>query len=159
MDAELDLPGAPLPGGVDVSAYRVVQEALTNALQHADGRARCGSPRTASDLVIRCANPIGRARGTRGRARPARAWPSGWRCSAAGCATGPTPAAGFEVEAADPAGARDAVTRVVVADDQDLVRSGLQLVLEARGCEVVGTAGQRPRGGRRRAAGPAPTWC
>jgi DNA-binding NarL/FixJ family response regulator len=32
-------------------------------------------------------------------------------------------------------------TRVVVADDQDLVRSGLQLVLEARGCEVVGTAG------------------
>ncbi len=31
--------------------------------------------------------------------------------------------------------------RVVVADDQDLVRTGLQLVLEARGCEVVGTAG------------------
>jgi DNA-binding NarL/FixJ family response regulator len=33
------------------------------------------------------------------------------------------------------------VTRVVVADDQELVRSGLQLVLEARGCQVVGTAG------------------
>jgi DNA-binding NarL/FixJ family response regulator len=33
------------------------------------------------------------------------------------------------------------VTRVVVADDQELVRSGLQLVLEARGCEVVGAAG------------------
>ncbi len=32
------------------------------------------------------------------------------------------------------------MTRVVVADDQDLVRSGLVLVLEARGCEVVGTA-------------------
>ena len=32
-------------------------------------------------------------------------------------------------------------TRVVVADDQELVRSGLQLVLEARDCEVVGTAG------------------
>ena len=31
--------------------------------------------------------------------------------------------------------------RVVVADDQELVRTGLQLVLEARGCEVVGTAG------------------
>jgi DNA-binding NarL/FixJ family response regulator len=31
--------------------------------------------------------------------------------------------------------------RVVVADDQELVRSGLQLVLEARDCEVVGTAG------------------
>jgi DNA-binding NarL/FixJ family response regulator len=33
------------------------------------------------------------------------------------------------------------MTRVVVADDQELVRTGLQLVLEARGCEVVGTAG------------------
>ncbi len=33
------------------------------------------------------------------------------------------------------------MTRVVVADDQELVRTGLQLVLEARGCEVVGLAG------------------
>jgi DNA-binding NarL/FixJ family response regulator len=32
------------------------------------------------------------------------------------------------------------VIRVVIADDQDLVRSGLQLVLEARGCQVVGLA-------------------
>jgi DNA-binding NarL/FixJ family response regulator len=33
------------------------------------------------------------------------------------------------------------VIRVVIADDQELVRTGLQLVLEARGCEVVGLAG------------------
>ncbi|RYP83071.1 response regulator transcription factor [Nocardioides guangzhouensis] len=33
------------------------------------------------------------------------------------------------------------MTRVVVADDQELVRTGLQLVLEARGCDVVGVAG------------------
>ena len=32
------------------------------------------------------------------------------------------------------------MTTVVVADDQDLVRSGLELVLGARGCEVVGSA-------------------
>jgi DNA-binding NarL/FixJ family response regulator len=32
------------------------------------------------------------------------------------------------------------VTSVVVADDQDLVRSGLRMVLEARGVEVVGEA-------------------
>jgi DNA-binding NarL/FixJ family response regulator len=32
------------------------------------------------------------------------------------------------------------MTSVVVVDDQDLVRSGLQMVLEARGCEVVGEA-------------------
>ena len=46
----------------------------------------------------------------------------------------------FEVDVVIPV-ARRAVTRVVVADDQELVRSGLQLVLEARGCEVVGTRG------------------
>ena len=33
------------------------------------------------------------------------------------------------------------MTRVVVVDDQELVRSGLELVLAARGCEVVGSAG------------------
>jgi len=33
-----------------------------------------------------------------------------------------------------------AAPRVVVADDQDLVRSGLEMVLTARGVEVVGTA-------------------
>jgi len=32
------------------------------------------------------------------------------------------------------------MTSVVVADDQDLVRSGLEMVLAARGIEVVGTA-------------------
>jgi DNA-binding NarL/FixJ family response regulator len=32
------------------------------------------------------------------------------------------------------------VTSVAVVDDQDLVRSGLEMVLAARGCEVVGTA-------------------
>ncbi len=30
---------------------------------------------------------------------------------------------------------------VLIADDQDLVRSGLEMVVAARGCEVVGTAG------------------
>jgi DNA-binding NarL/FixJ family response regulator len=33
-----------------------------------------------------------------------------------------------------------APVRVAVADDQELVRSGLELVLAARGCDVVGTA-------------------
>jgi DNA-binding NarL/FixJ family response regulator len=32
------------------------------------------------------------------------------------------------------------MTRVVIADDQDLVRSGLEMVLGARGVDVVGTA-------------------
>jgi DNA-binding NarL/FixJ family response regulator len=33
------------------------------------------------------------------------------------------------------------MTTVVVADDQDLVRSGLEMVLAARGIDVVGSAG------------------
>ncbi|MDQ1585194.1 MAG: hypothetical protein QOJ90_1743 [Actinomycetota bacterium] len=33
------------------------------------------------------------------------------------------------------------MTTVVIADDQDLVRSGLEMVLTARGCDVVGQAG------------------
>lgn len=32
------------------------------------------------------------------------------------------------------------MTSVVIADDQDLVRSGLELVLQSRGCEVLGMA-------------------
>ena len=49
--------------------------------------------------------------------------------------------------------------RVVVADDQELVRSGCEMVLEARGCEVVGVAGERAGGGRRWCAQTAPTSC
>jgi DNA-binding NarL/FixJ family response regulator len=35
----------------------------------------------------------------------------------------------------------DTRPRVVIADDQELVRSGLEMVLAARGCEIVGEAG------------------
>ena len=50
----------------------------------------------------------------------------------------PVPAGDHQdAAAADPA----APVRVVVVDDQELVRTGLQLVLQARGCEVVGAAG------------------
>jgi DNA-binding NarL/FixJ family response regulator len=38
------------------------------------------------------------------------------------------------------------VIRIAIVDDQELVRSGLQLVLEARGCEVVGLAGDGRQG-------------
>ncbi|MET0525484.1 MAG: histidine kinase [Nocardioides sp.] len=64
VDARLDLPDAPLPGGVDVSAYRVVQEALTNALKHADGTARLDVGTEAGALRIRCTNRVGPGSGS-----------------------------------------------------------------------------------------------
>ena len=58
VDAELDLAGRTVPGGVDVSAYRVVQEALTNAVRHGAGRATLRVVTHGEDLVIRCTNPV-----------------------------------------------------------------------------------------------------
>lgn len=44
----------PAPAGVDLSAYRIIQEALTNVVRHADTGARCvvSVGYTDSDLVI-----------------------------------------------------------------------------------------------------------
>ena len=66
----------PAPAGVDLSAYRIIQEALTNVVRHAGSGAACqvGVTYTDSDLVIQVTDDGGRAGGT-GPAGPQLAGP------------------------------------------------------------------------------------
>lgn len=66
LPIELEIAGRQrtLPIGVDLSAYRVVQEALTNALKHGNGtEARVGIDFGERELSIEVANAVGNARG------------------------------------------------------------------------------------------------
>ncbi len=152
----------PLPDGVDLSAYRIVQEALSNAIRHAPGAtvqvrlyygeaaliievrnsrgaAGAGSARTRNDALSR-----GGGHGIIGMRE--RAAMLGGHLSA-----GPAMQDEFLVTAAlplDGEGAEaphqqdeDLAIRVVVADDQGMVRSGFSVLLNAQpDIDVVGEA-------------------
>jgi signal transduction histidine kinase len=58
VEADLDLPVGPVPGGVDVSAYRVVQEALTNAGRYGEGPVRLTVAAPDAEVRIHCSNAV-----------------------------------------------------------------------------------------------------
>ena len=118
---------APLPAAIDSAVFRIAQEAVTNARRHARnatliGVSVAGGPRRRDGVRD---HRDGGTRAAPGRRVPGRALPR----SRLG-------------RQRDPAAAGAGVSiRVLVADDQDLVRTGLRLILGTLdGIEVVGEA-------------------
>ena len=136
----------PLPPGVELSAYRILQEALSNALRHAPGsQVQVELGYRPARLDLRVVNgparsaPIpspGAGHGVLGMKE--RAAMLGGELTAE-----PRPDGGFAVTAVLPLpdGQDDMSVRVLVADDQALIREGLLVLLRAQeGIEVVGEA-------------------
>ena len=140
----------PLPEGVDLSAYRIVQEALSNAMRHAPGsHVQVHLAYRPDGLALEVRNdavPVlvpsadaGR-RGQQWHHRHARARHD------AGREPGRGPdrrrgVPGDRVPAGEPSRGRAMTIRVVVADDQGMVRSGFSILLNAQpDIEVVGEA-------------------
>ena len=140
VPVELQTSGEPRPltASLDLTAFRILQEALTNVRRHAPGApttvSLAWSP-AALELAVRDSGPgpsgCNRRRPRPGRHAGARPHP---RRAAAHRRAGRRRVRGHRPAAA-------AVTTVLLADDQELVRSGFRLILELAGFEVSGEAG------------------
>ena len=146
-------PDTPMPDGVVLAGYRVVQEALTNAVKHAAGssatvRVDYGSARLSIEVTDTGGTrpptaDAGSGRGLVGlRERLA--------LYGGTLEAGPRIRGGYRLARGHPPRARrrprpsgglvtDPV-RVVVADDQALVRTGFRMILTADGIDVVAEA-------------------
>ena len=142
----LDPAAERLPSSVMASLHRIAIEALTNARRHGTGR---HDGRRGGRLRATARDAVGHERRRR-RDRPsarASAWsasPSASPRSAGSFEAGPRPTGGWAVTAvlptSQPGQPFTMTTRVLIADDQPMVRSGLRLMLETHGIEVVAEA-------------------
>ena len=150
-------PDTPMPDGVVLAGYRVVQEALTNVVKHAAGssatvRVDYGSARLSIEVTDTGGTrppsaDAGSGRGLVGLrerlalyggtldAGPAHPrWVPARRGHPPGARRQPRPRGGLVSDpVSDP-------VRVVVADDQALVRTGFRMILTADGIDVVAEA-------------------
>ena len=148
LPVELTVEGEPvqLAAGVDLSAYRIVQEALTNALKHAGRPAHAwvAVRYVGDDVEIEVADD-GRSDGAATATAPvtaSSACASVSRSAAASSSRGRVPAAGSASRPAcrwqDPPAVS---VRVLIVDDQALVRAGFKMILESEPeIEIVGEA-------------------
>ena len=128
LPVELDVEGVPngIPPGVDVSGYRIVQEALTNVLKHAGPAVARVDVRFSADAVEIDGRRRRSRRSDRRRA-PATACSgsrSGSRSSAARSTPGRAATEGSPIHARLPYRGRR-VIRVLLADDQVARSHGL----------------------------------
>ena len=142
-----------LPVGIELSAYRIVQEALTNALKHAgDAHASVHVRYGADSLELEIVDDGG---GGASRVSSGGHGLVGMRERVAlyggRLDAGRRPSGGFAVRVA----AADPMTTVLIADDQALVRVGLRKILESRAGDDGRRRGRRRRGRRRRGPPPA----
>ena len=143
LPVELEIEGEPngIPPGVDVSGYRIVQEALTNVLKHAGPaiahvRVRFSPEDVQIDVVD---DGLGALVHAGGRERPPRDPGAGG--SRRGRDRGRPAAGRWLCHPRPPPLQGRHMIRVLIADDQSLVRTGFRLILSGEpGIDVVGEA-------------------
>ena len=144
VELTIEGPTVALPAGIDLSAYRIVQEALTNSVKHADGnRARVTVRYDSTAVEIEIHDNGQAAAGKRERQRRR---PRAGRYARARRPLGRRPDHRAGPDRLDrsrtAADQRRAVISVLLADDQTLVRDGFRLILNAEDdIEVVAEAG------------------
>ncbi len=129
-----------LPAGVDLTAYRLVQEGLTNALKHAHARRAEVLVRYGDGQIEVAVSDDGRGLGT-GDGGGHGLVGMRERVSVYGGAGGGAPARGRLPAARQAPGGARVSLGVLIVDDQALVRAGFRMILEAEeDIEVVGEA-------------------
>ena len=139
VDGELD----DLPPGRALAAFRILQEALTNALKHAPGsHVQARLRRTATELEIEVVDSGGtQPADARRRWRPRPGGHARARRAVRRHARGGTRRRRLRGAGALPGDRRLMAVRVLLADDQAMVRTGFRMILELEeDIEVVGEA-------------------
>ena len=144
LPVDLEVEGEPqeLPPGVDLSAYRVIQEALTNALKYAGPAHAWVTIRWhPGELELEIANDGRSEPGGDGEGHGLAGLRERVALVGGEVTSGPRAGGGFVVTRPPAARGARVTTRVLIVDDQSLVRAGFRMILEAEeDIEIVGEA-------------------